>query len=230
MISNYINLVKYTDIKIFFFNSINLYSKFIKFIKKYKSISKSQIYQDLFVLYKLKLKKNGFFIEIGGGDGKNLSNSYILEKFFFWKGLICEPDKRLHKKIIKNRNCSLIKNPISNKCKKVFFYQSDLYNSSIKKNVSAKKIIVKSMCLNHLIKKNNKKNNQIDYISIDTEGNEYEILKNFNFKKHHVTIFTIEHNFKSDRYRIEKLMKKNNYTRKYRFLSYMDDWYIKNNF
>ena len=68
----------------------------------------------------------------------------------------------------------------------------------------------------------------IDYVSIDTEGNELDILRKFNFKKFKVKIFTIEHNFNEDkRWNIFLIMKKNNYKRVFKYLSYMDDWYIK---
>lgn len=220
-----INISTYTKIKaflllVFFF----FQSKFYYFIIKNAKISYSQVFQDLFVLNELGLKKKGTFIEIGGGDGKNISNTYLLEKKYFWKGLICEPDKRLHNKIKKYRKSKIIKNPIVNTCKKVNFYQSSLYNSSIIKTINSKKTKLNGLSLNRLIKKNIK--GSVDYISIDTEGNEYEILKNFNFKKFKIKIFTIEHNFRNNRQKIFKIMCKNGYKRKHKLLSYMDDWYV----
>jgi hypothetical protein len=107
----------------------------------------------------------------------------------------------------------------------------DTFNSSVNKNKNyKKKIYIKTISLNSLLKKYNSPKN-IDYISIDTEGNEYSILKNFNFKKYNVKIFTIEHNFNnSKRSDIFKVMNKNNYIRVFQKLSYMDDWYIKKDF
>jgi hypothetical protein len=38
----------------------------------------AQIYQDLFVLFNLKLKNGGFFVEFGATDGVGLSNTLLL--------------------------------------------------------------------------------------------------------------------------------------------------------
>ena len=69
---------------------------------------------------------------------------------------------------------------------------------------------------------------KIDYISIDTEGSEYEIIKNFDFEKYDVEIFTIEHNFiEQKRNKIFELMTSKNYIRIFQNLSKWDDWYVK---
>ena len=224
------NLKIYTNIKVYLLYLISLKNrKFINFLMKNMKFSKSQVYQDLFIIYFSKLKKNGKFIEIGGGNGVDLSNTYLHEKKYKWKGVICEPDNRSHANIKKYRNAKLEKQAISDICKKnTSFYQSqDPYLSSLHATSHLyKKIITDALCLNHLITKF-KLGTEIDYISIDTEGNELEIIQKFNFKKYTVNFFTIEHNFNNaKRYQIYKIMKKNGFKRVFKFLSYMDDWYI----
>jgi len=54
-------------------------------------MSYSQLGQDLEVLKFYNNKENGFFIEIGASDGLNLSNTYLLETQYKWKGICCEP-------------------------------------------------------------------------------------------------------------------------------------------
>lgn len=56
---------------------------------------KRQINQDIFVLYTLNWKRNGFFVEFGATNGIDLSNTYLLEKDFGWKGLLSEPNPGL---------------------------------------------------------------------------------------------------------------------------------------
>lgn len=51
-----------------------------------------QAQQDKFVLHILKEKKNGYFLEIGSNHPINISNSYLLETKYDWKGIMVEYD------------------------------------------------------------------------------------------------------------------------------------------
>ena len=52
-----------------------------------------QAEQDKFVLQILKEKKNGYFLEIGSNHPISISNSYLLETKYDWKGIMIEYDK-----------------------------------------------------------------------------------------------------------------------------------------
>ena len=71
----------------------------------------------------------------------------------------------------------------------------------------------------------------IDYISVDTEGTEFDILNAFDFARYKVKIFTIEHNYvQSDRQRIKDLMERNGFSRHFVGFSKWDDWYVNTRF
>lgn len=53
----------------------------------------SQAFQDIFVLSILNGKRNGTYVEIGGDHGVIISNSYLLETQFDWKGVSFEIDQ-----------------------------------------------------------------------------------------------------------------------------------------
>ena len=54
----------------------------------------SQAFQDMFVLTMLNGKRNGTYVEIGGDHGVIISNTYLLESSFDWKGVAFEIDPK----------------------------------------------------------------------------------------------------------------------------------------
>jgi hypothetical protein len=84
---------------------------------------------------------------------------------------------------------------------------------------------VRTISLNDLLQKHNAPA-EIDYLSIDTEGSEFEILNAFDFSKHRVKVITCEHNYTEMREKIFKLLTENGYSRIYVEFSGFDDWYV----
>ena len=96
------------------------FSKKAAEILRHLPISRSQLRQDLFVLSQLNFKKKGFFVEFGAADGFTLSNTYILEKNFKWKGIVSEPAKIFYKKLTLNRHCVVEKKLFGKNLTKIF--------------------------------------------------------------------------------------------------------------
>ncbi|MGR6466210.1 FkbM family methyltransferase [Rhizobium sp. PAMB 3182] len=67
----------------------------------------------------------------------------------------------------------------------------------------------------------------IDYISIDTEGSEFEILNSFDFSRYKFNALTIENNYTSARQKISNILTENCYIRIFENISKWDDWYIR---
>lgn len=206
-------------------------------ILEYIDQSKSQLYQDMFVLLHLNFKKDGFFVEFGATNGIDLSNTYLLEKQFNWRGILAEPSKGWHEYLEKNRNASIEKKCVWSKSNlKLDFSESEDQELSTvseflkgdlhrrEKKIS-KKYIVETISLEDLLDTYGAPK-LIDYLSIDTEGSEYEILKNFDFEKYQFKIITCEHNFTYKRDLIFELLSKNGYERVFDELTSFDDWYV----
>jgi FkbM family methyltransferase len=199
--------------------------------------SRAQLKQDLFVLHELGYKKNGFFVDFGATNGLDLSNSYLLEKKFGWNGILAEPAKLWHGDLRKNRNVSIEtrcvwKDSVSSitfneaaapEYSTVDSYSGLDFHSKLRKK--GKKYEVESISLVDLLKKYGAPD-IIDYLSIDTEGTEFEILSNFDFDAYKFRVITVEHNFMSARGKIFKLLSDNGYIRKNIALSDFDDWYV----
>lgn len=227
----------------------NLLLKFINSIKTlyknyYINDTKSQLYQDFFASFIVGDKFEKTFLEFGATDGASLSNTFILEKFLDWQGVLAEPSPQWLEKLKNNRpNTDIISECIwSESGKDLDFFVSEAgefstinefkFNDSISipgntesRLRKGQVISVKTISLNDVITKNfNSKTPS--YISIDTEGSEYEILKPFDFKKYRPHVFTIEHNFSLVQSNIDKLMKLNDYVRIFDKITEFDGWYI----
>lgn len=202
--------------------------------------SNSQLWQELFVIFELGFKRNGYFVEFGATNGVDLSNTYLLEKEFGWNGILAEPAKCWHEDLRKNRNVNIDTNCVWRDSDSILtFNQTQLAELSTINSFSfadnhrkAREIgqsyDVKTISLVDILAKYNAPK-QIDFLSIDTEGSEYEILSNFDFDKYQFRIITCEHNFTPMREQIFSLLSRNGYVRKFEELSKCDDWYIKVN-
>jgi FkbM family methyltransferase len=200
--------------------------------------SRSQLGQDILALTVSGLDKPGFFVEFGASDGVALSNSHVLEKHFGWTGVLCEPSTAWHEALKQNRSCS-----IDTRCvysvsgEKISFSENYLGELSaitayaepnasgiLKRTTSSYE--VETISLLDLLKENNAPK-FVDFLSIDTEGSEFEILKNFDFQSYRFGAICVEHNFAETREKINKLLLANGYVQVHPDLSDFDDWYIQ---
>lgn len=206
--------------------------------------SKSQLKQDIFVLTELNFKEDGYFVEFGATDGLNISNSWLLEKRFGWQGIVAEPSQYWHDKLRANRFCNIELNCVwSRTGEKLVFNEVNTNGASYGPELSTidnfsnidnhavsrqhgRKYEVDTISLEDLLIKYNAPST-IDYLSIDTEGSEFEILSNFNFNKYDIKIITCEHNYTPMREKIYDLLTGIGYQRKYQDVSQWDDWYVK---
>lgn len=209
-------------------NDFSLEELLVFFFKNYEK-SNSQLFQDLFV-DKILNKNDGVYCEVGALDGVTQSNSYYLEKELGWKGILCEPNKKYLQQLKKNRpNNIIILDPIySENNKTVDFYEFDGGRSGIyDKNMGVANYKLNTITLNKVFEKN-LVDNKIDYLSIDTEGTEFEIIKGINFEIYKPEIITIEHNYNiKKRNKIYKFLREKNYNRVFKSISRFDDWYIR---
>lgn len=197
--------------------------------------SVSQLGQDVWVLERLDHKRGGYFVEFGATDGVLLSNTLMLERDFGWTGLLAEPNPDFFAQLQRNRTCTCTSACIGMQTGDVVeFILADEYggiadyaaldhNRSHRKAFAAsgKVITLTTVSLNDFLERNAAPR-VIDYLSIDTEGNEYDILRTFPFKDWTIRLLSVEHNFTPQRDSIHQLMVENGYVRTERD---WDDWY-----
>lgn len=200
--------------------------------------SKSQLKQDIFVLLQTGFKRNGFFVEFGATNGIELSNTYLLEMEFGWNGILAEPAICWHDDLVNNRTATICTKCVWRKSGEFLSFNmvSDAELSTIaefnnrdnhaKLRSNGTCYEVETISLLDLLILNNAPEN-IDYLSIDTEGSEFDILSAFDFDKYNIKIITCEHNYTNDRDKIYKLLSGYGYTRIFEGLSKWDDWYVR---
>lgn len=163
-----------------------------------------------------KNKRNGFFVDIGAHDGVSISNSYFFEKELTWKGICIEPIPRVYQKLKKNRTCECIHGCIYNRTGTVKFQQlegytemlsgiDEAYNDHHRQRVNKeldqhggnrKYFDVNCFRLEDILEDRGIKH--VDYISIDTEGSEMQVLEGINFDKVEIDVIEIEVNYRGE--------------------------------
>jgi FkbM family methyltransferase len=196
--------------------------------------SRSQFGQDLFVLHQSGFKKRGYFVEFGATNGLDLSNSFLLEEEFAWSGILAEPARRWHKELRANRTCHVETDCVwSESDSLITFEEADWGELSGVRTAQSsdtkskgRTYTVHTISLLDLLDKYSAPR-VIDYLSIDTEGSEFDILNSFDFKRYQFNVITCEHNNEPRRENIFSLLTAHGYTRMFEGISGCDDWYVR---
>lgn len=171
--------------------------------------------------------RNGVFVDIGAHDGVSFSNTCFLEKRLGWSGLAIEPMPDVFERLDRNRDCIKVNGCISDKAGKARFRKISGYSEMLSGLVeqydprhlqrierevgihggSMEEIEVACYRLNSLLEEHGLRD--VDYLNIDVEGAEYDILSSIDFGAVNIKVCGIENNYRD--YRIPKLMKANGF-------------------
>lgn len=177
----------------------------------------SQICQDKFLnKVVFQNKKKGYFVDIGAHDGQTFSNSLFFELNNNWRGICIEPNPSVFKKLDSFRKSINLNVCIGESNKTVKFTQIEGYSEMlsgisekyddrhierierdlINKGGKRNEIDIEMITLDSI---EELKNKQIDFVSIDTEGNEFDIISALNFKKLNIKAIVVENNYGDSR-------------------------------
>lgn len=159
-------------------------------------------------------KPGGFYIEAGANNGTDQSNTKIFEDLFEWTGILVEPSISAYEECKKNRPNSIVLNCAlsDNDGYEIFGDFDGHLMSSIngnRRNKSSDLVSIKTRTLTSILKENNISN--VDFISLDVEGFEIDVLKGFDFTLWNPSYILIEVNG-SDRDIIDPYLEKFGYT------------------
>lgn len=180
-----------------------IFNKLISAVNIFSKISFSQNGEDI-ILRNFISKKNGFYIDVGANHPFRFSNTY----YFYllgWKGINIEPNPEMIKKLNKYRKRDInIETGINDKKSSLTYYyfndpalntfSKDRANSLIKeatyKNIGEKKIRVNT--LKNVLDQYLPKNQEVDFISIDVESFDLNVLKSNDWQKYSPKFVLVE--------------------------------------
>jgi FkbM family methyltransferase len=197
--------------------------------------NKSQFGQDIHVINIFNHKTNGFFVEVGAYDGLSMSNSYLLEYKYNWKGVCIEANPTYFSHLTTNRpNCINLPYAVFNENDKEMLFIDDktggcsgFVETNSHSHILHNPIItVRTKKLTTILEEINAPS-FIEFLSLDTEGSEWEILNSHDFDKYTFGYICVEHNFiDSNRKKLRKLLESKGYI--FYRENYVDDDYIHN--
>jgi FkbM family methyltransferase len=203
-------------------------------------LMKSADYQDLWALCESDFKRDGFFVEIGAANGFGGSTTYLLEKHFGWQGILAEANPVHFERLAELRSSSICRKAVHKRSGETleFWHVPDhpglasLAEYALNDMHAATRqrahvpIMVETISLNDLLSSFGAPR-VIDYINIDTEGSEYDILCAFDFDYYDVHLFSVEHNYSASEQRVTNLLSERGYRRVFPKLSRIDGWFVR---
>ena len=158
--------------------------------------------------------KNGFYVDVGAHDGVSLNNTLYFEKNNNWRGINIEPIKKVFDNLVINRpnninlNCAVCNNDGETDFLCNIGYTEMI--SGIKDNFDIRHLHrlqrenIQYGSITEVIKVETKKLetilhendiSHINYLSIDVEGAEFEVIKSINFDKVFIDVIGFENNY-----------------------------------
>tara|TARA_B100000424_G_scaffold244013_1_gene213989 strand:- start:12249 stop:16142 length:3894 start_codon:yes stop_codon:yes gene_type:complete len=170
--------------------------------------SYSQLGQDLNIMHFYNKKKQGYFVDVGAYDGIKFSNTYMLEKDFDWNGICVEPGKNFFEKLKSCRKAYCVNKAVYSESNLELDFLdcgnddekgsmlSGLKDTSKDPRTKCSTLDtykVNTITMNDLLTEANAPS-FIEYISIDVEGAEMEVLKSIDFTKYTFGYISLECN------------------------------------
>lgn len=191
-----------------------------------------------------KNKQNGFFVDVGAHDGVDINNTLFYEQQLGWKGICIEPIPKIFDKLEENRKAICVHgcayntdgivpfNCIEGYCEMLSGVVSNYANEHVnridremKQHGGKKKILYSSSYRLETIFDTHDVTH-VDYLSIDTEGTEMNVLRGINFDKVTIDVIEAEVNYPQDEKTIGEFLTQHGY--QFRVKLGGDVVYIKN--
>lgn len=238
VVSTVRKLQSYTDDKALIYDFLNF---LVSDTNSNTPLSKSQLGQDFFALATTNSGVNKFFVEIGGGDPIISSNSYLLQKGYGWKGIIVEPNPLFVDRILSERckegDVELYPYAIAEKEGVSDFLpigligtlpeyiEGDFHGKQRKKLHRKQELIKIEKKSPQTFVETVVNGRRIDFLSVDTEGSEWEIIKNWPFELCKPHAICVEVNNRTWKPELTSFLISHGYSQRMELISKFDLWF-----
>jgi FkbM family methyltransferase len=175
----------------------------------FETPTNSQIEQERWVLAMCGGRRGGRFAEIGAFDGVLHSNTCFLEADQGWSGVLVEPNPILFARLAASRKAACLERAVHREGGQFLSFvpsqeigtlaeyaESDGYAEHRRQAISENGLItVETVTFDQMDEADGQAGSGFDYVSLDTEGSELDILRTIDLARHAIALFTIEHNF-----------------------------------
>jgi len=159
--------------------------------------SYSQFGQDCFVFNEIfKGRKNGYFVDVGGSHPTKMNNTYLLE-INGWEGIAFEPQEHLRSLWPTKRRARCLHHVIGATNSTVVFFEGERGENGLsgvdgynKCSQGYKKIEMEQRSLESIFDEYGIK--KVDYLSIDVEGYEMNVLRGIDFSRVEIRLIGVE--------------------------------------
>lgn len=190
---------------------------------------RSQCGQDDVVIGLLNQKRRGYFVDLAANDAVQLSNTYKLEMNHDWSGLCVEPNPQYWRGL-SYRKCQVVAAVVGKyRMEEIRFKMhsglgrapsggiehEDFDNDPKRPKSNDPSVSLYTVPLVQVLERFQAPH-KIDYLSLDVEGAEYYVMKDFPFDRYTISILSIER----PRQELVDLL----YANKYRYLAGNNAW------
>jgi FkbM family methyltransferase len=168
--------------------------------------------------------RNGVFVDVGAHDGISFSNTLTFEREFGWTGLCIEPNPDVFPLLIENRSAVCLEIAIAKGEGRLPFIKADGYAQMLsglsqsmdtrhreriareakEHNTSHSVMEVDVRPLASVLSEH--RISEVHYLSIDTEGNEADVLESIDFQAVMIHVITVEANYNEARDELDAIL------------------------
>ncbi|MEH6836206.1 MULTISPECIES: FkbM family methyltransferase [Falsihalocynthiibacter] len=207
-----------------------------KLVLEFVYFTHGQLLQDLFAILASKGKHGGTFVEVGVGSGRRISNTFVLEKELGWTGILVEPNISSHASIRALRSSFLETRAAASKSGLKLQFEEVMDDGEFSRLSGAnghtvdasriKRYDVETITLNDIFAASDMPD-RIDFLSLDTEGSEVDILAGLDLDRYTFGAMAIEHNHNPTALAdLRRILLPKGYKQVLEHLSGFDAWFV----